>query len=285
METSVVKMPGIEAETLLQVKAKSPLTEAAYRGAMARWIEWAGKRPLSARLFDEWIKAERKAGASASKINQEIFGGKSAILQAAEKAGMDMMDYYRLKAALDSIKAPKPANSEIRVVDGHERSEILKELSPRLALVTRFLYATAARISEALSVRQADVKVDEQRARVRLRGKGDKERWVSIPRELLGAINEEFHSIRRVWLFESSPGRPYSRQWITHEINRTARIAIGRRVTAHDLRHSRATDLFRTSRNLKGVSTMLGHSSIEVTARFYVKSELTDEELQEGEDL
>ena len=285
MNSEITKSPGIEAGALLAVTAKSPATESAYRGVVARWVRWAGNRPLSARLFDSWIKAEKKAGASASKLRQEIFGGKSAIMQAAEKAGLSAGEYGALKAALDSIKAPEPAPPEIRVVDGHERHEILKEMAPRLALVMRTLYATGARVSEILGVRKTDVKVEGERVSIRIMGKGSKERKVRIPAALLGDINDEYNTPGRVYLFESSPGKPYSRQWINHEIGRAARVAIGRRVTAHDMRHSRATDLFRTSKNLKGVSTMLGHSSIEVTARFYVKSELSDEELTEGEAL
>ena len=285
MSTDILKAPGIEAGELLQVTAKSPNTEAAYRGAVRAWVQWAGNRPLSARLFDSWIKAERKAGSSASKLKADIFGGKAAIMQAAERAGIGAGEYGVLKAALDSIKAPKPAEPEISVVDGRERAMILKELSPRIALVMRFLYATAARVSEALAVRESDVKVENGRVKVRLRGKGDKERIVSIPADLLGAINEEFHSARRVYLFESDPGRPYTRQWISHEISRASMVAIGRSISAHDLRHSRATDLFAKSKNLKGVSTMLGHRDISTTARYYVKAELTEEELQEGEAL
>jgi len=162
---------------------------------------------------------------------------------------------------------------------------ILKELSPRIALVMRFLYATAARVSEALAVRESDVKVENGRVKVRLRGKGDKERIVSIPADLLGAINEEYQTPGRVFLFESSPGKPYSRQWISHEISRASMVAIGRSISAHDMRHSRATDLFAKTKNLVAVSNFLGHSGVAVTAKFYTKAELTEEELREEKAL
>ncbi len=285
MSTDVMKASGIDASSLLSVTARSPQTQSTYRRVVAKWIKWAGDRPLSARLFHSWIESERKAGASASKIRQHIFGGKAAIMQAAERSGMGAAEYGALKAALDSIKAPEPASPEISVVDGHERHEIIKELSPRIALVCRFLYATAARVSEALAVRESDVRVVKSAGgtsvRVRLHGKGNKERWTTLPAALLAEINDEYQKPGRVFMFESSPGKPYGRQWITHEISRAAKIALGRRVTSHDMRHSRATDLFAKTHNLPAVSRYLGHSSISVTSMYYVKTELTDAELEE----
>ena len=63
---------------------------------------------------------------------------------------------------------------------------------------------------------------------------------------------------------------------------RAARRVLGRSVTAHVLRHSRATDLIERTGKVKGVSRMLGHASEATTLRFYVKQSLTEEELAEG---
>ncbi len=84
---------------------------------------------------------------------------------------------------------------------------------------------------------------------------------------------------------ENHCGRPFSRQYVTREIARAAKRVLGRHITAQDLRHSRATDLFQKTRRLKGVSKMLGHASIVTTAKFYVRDSLTDDELFSGERL
>ena len=57
---------------------------------------------------------------------------------------------------------------------------------------------------------------------------------------------------------------------------------LGRSVTAHVLRHFRATDLIERTGKVKGVSRMLGHASEATTLRYYVKQSLTEEELSEG---
>ena len=83
-------------------------------------------------------------------------------------------------------------------------------------------------------------------------------------------------------LFTTDQGNPYRRTYITREIDQTARRTLGRSVTAHVLRHSRATDLIATTGKVKGVSRMLGHASEATTLRYYVKQSLTDDELFGG---
>ena len=92
-----------------------------------------------------------------------------------------------------------------------------------------------------------------------------------------------FYVPRGEYLFTTRDGHSFRRTYITREIDRAARRVIGRSVTAHVLRHSRATDLIeRTTGKVKGVSRMLGHASEATTLRYYVKQSLTEEELSEG---
>jgi integrase len=279
------RTPGISGAELLRFRGKGKLTTDAYRRVVRSLLAWTGVRRPTAELFAEYIEALRGAGASASKVNQALYGGKAAILQAAERQGMAAWELAVLKQALDSIPGSKVNAPEIRVVSAEERSRLVAALPLRVRLVARFLYATAARISEALAVRLEDVKPDGGRVLVRFQGKGRKERWVRIPAALLADIDAEYQAPGRAYLFETHRGSPFSRVYVTREIARAAHRTLGRRVTAHDLRHSRATDLFQKTRRLKGVSEMLGHTSTSTTARFYVRDSLSDDELFNSEML
>jgi integrase len=188
-----------------------------------------------------------------------------------------------LKGVLDSIPRAKTNVPEIRVVSPEERMRLISALPLRVRLIARFLYATATRVTEALEVRLSDTKQDGDCVLLRFHGKGDKERWGRIPMSLLEEIESEYGKKGREYLFESLPGGPFSRQYVTREINRAAMRVLKRRISAHNLPHSRATDLFQKTRLLKGVSEMLGHSSISTTARFYVRDSLTDDDLFGGE--
>jgi integrase len=285
LATLTHRLPGIPAAELLKVKARGALSTDAYRRAVRALLSWADTRAPSAELFAAYIEHSRRAGASASKLNRDLYGGKAAILQAAQRLGMSTLECAMLKSALDSIPGEKTHAPEIRVVSPEERARLMKALPLRVRLIARFLYATAARVTEALQVRLTDLKADGERVLLRFHGKGRKERWVRIPASLLQEIEGEYGGTEREFLFESHFGGPFSRQYVTREIARAARRVLKRRITAHDLRHSRATDLFQKTRRLKGVSEMLGHASTSTTARFYVRDSLTDDELFEGEGL
>ncbi len=285
LATLTTRLPGISAAELLKVEAKSPLSTEAYHRAVRAFLTWADKQTLTVELFASFIERSRRAGASASKLNRDLYGGKAAILQSAQRHGMSAIALAMLKGVLDSIPRAKTNAPEIRVVSPEERVRLISALPPRVRLVARFLYATAARVSEALELRLSDTKQDGNRVLLRFHGKGSKERWVRIPVSLLEEIEGEYGKTGREYLFESLLGAPFSRQYVTREIGKAARRVLNRRITAHNLRHSRATDLFEKTRRLRGVSEMLGHASISTTARFYVRDSLTDDDLFEGEQL
>jgi integrase len=274
--------PAIPAGALLAVKGKSQRTTEAYRGAVSRFVAWAATARPTAELFACYIAELKEAGRPASTVNQALYAGKAALLQAAQAEGMAARELAVMKAALDSIPALKPGPPGIRVLSAEERRAILGALNPRLALLARFLYVTACRVSEALSLRVQDVKeAPGSLAELRVLGKGRKERHVKCPAALLREILQVYDRPGRVWLFETMKGKRISRTYVTHAIAEAAQRAIGRQISAHDYRHSRLTDLYHSTGRLKAVSEYAGHASTSTTAAYYVRDELTDEELGE----
>ena len=115
---------------------------------------------------------------------------------------------------------------------------------------------------------------------LRLYGKGGKERVGRIPAELYRRILQVFP--QGTYLFESRAGQHFKREYVSREIARAARRVLGRSVSAHVLRHSRATDLLASTHRIKAVSRLLGHSDEATTLRYYVKDAFSDEELFGG---
>ena len=188
--------------------------------------------------------------------------------------------------ALLAVKGAKLPGPDVQVVTPEERRRLLEALPLRVRLVARFLYTTGARVSEALAVRRDQVAIDGERAKVHLvKTKGDKDRYVRIPNALLKEIEAEYAGPERVYLFESRHGQPFTRQYVTREIARAGKRELGRRVGAHVLRHSRATDLYERTRRIKAVSELLGHSSVSTTSTYYVRDSFSDDELFNGETL
>jgi len=278
----------LSARGLLNVKGGSPGTTEAYRATVRAFIAWAkdGELGFGAHAFAAYLAELRAEGAGAGKLNMALYAGKAALMQAAQRAGMAARELAVLKSALDSLKGAKRPEPDVRVVTPIERLLMFDDMPLRVRLVARFLYATGARVSEALAVRRDQVTADGERARVRLvRTKGDEERYARIPRALLEEIDGVYAAPGQVYLFESKHGQPFSRQYITREIARASRRVLGRRIGAHVLRHSRATDLYENTRRIKAVSALLGHANVDVTARYYVRDKFSDAELFNGEAL
>ncbi|MDR2639081.1 MAG: tyrosine-type recombinase/integrase [Helicobacteraceae bacterium] len=121
-----------------------------------------------------------------------------------------------------------------------------------------FLYATGARISEALKAQTNDIEDGWLRVRY---GKGAKERMVPIAKRALIALDSyiadrPFFSER---LFINYKGRPLSRVFAF----KIAQRYLG--VSPHALRHSFATSLIVGGADLRVVQELLGHASLNST--------------------
>jgi integrase/recombinase XerD len=146
-----------------------------------------------------------------------------------------------------------------------------------------FLYATGARISEALSLTVDDI-VDDAlitAASIRVTGKGNKQRIIpvgSYAREALDAYLTRARPalVARVgratpMVFVGNRGGPLSRQNAWLILRRAAeRAGLTRVLSPHTLRHSFATHVLAGGADIRVVQELLGHSSVSTT-QIYTK--------------
>ncbi len=249
----------------------------AYRHALEAFLE--SGQAVTVEGFAEYIHSLCRHRA-ASTVNQALAAGRKAFLQAAERLGMPAKEISLIRGALADIPSVKKGPPEVAVVSPEERLALFAALPLRMRLVAETLYVTGARVSEVLTVRRDQIKTNGASVELRLYGKGGKERAARIPAELYKRIMEVYP--RGTYLFESRAGQHYRREYVSREIARAANRVLGRRVSAHVLRHSRATDLLAATHRIKAVSRLLGHSDEATTLRYYVKDAFSDEELFEG---
>ena len=265
------------AEALLQVKGAGALTTAAYRSALAAFLE--SGQAVTVEGFAAYIHQLRRTR-SAATVNQALAAGRKGFLQAAERLGMPAREVSLIRGALAEIPAVKKAPPDVAVVSPEERLALFAALPLRMRLVAETLYVTGARVSEVLTIRRDQVKPNGTTVELRLYGKGGKERVGRIPKELYRRILEVYPE--GTYLFQSRAGQHFKREYISREIARAARRVLGRSVSAHVLRHSRATDLLASTKRIKAVSRLLGHSDEATTLRFYVHDAFSDEDLFGG---
>ena len=136
------------------------------------------------------------------------------------------------------------------------------------------LWRAGLRIGEALALHPKDL--DAQQATVRvLRGKGRKHRVVGLDPQAW-AVVQRWIDIRaklgidgRRRLFCTLQGKPLDQAYVRALLPRLGRKAgIEKRVHAHGLRHTHASELRQEGIDVGIISKQLGHASIATTARY-----------------
>ena len=159
----------------------------------------------------------------------------------------------------------------IEAAGGGESEDSPARLRDRALL--EVLYATGARISEAVGLDVDDIDLD--RGAVRLFGKGSKERVVPVGGYARAAVEAWLVRGRPVLaakgkagpaLFLNLRGSRFSRQSAWTIITTAAeRAKIRGEVSPHTLRHSFATHLLEGGADVRVVQELLGHASVTTT--------------------
>jgi integrase/recombinase XerD len=136
--------------------------------------------------------------------------------------------------------------------------------------VLETLFATGARVAEVCYLRHEDV--DLAQGRIRILGKGARERLLQLPDRNTRAALLDYQTL---WLdpiplhpffFHNCLGRRLSEQSVRAMLCRHARHAgLARHLTPHMLRHSVATLLLEQGVDIRYIQQLLGHSSITTT--------------------
>ena len=133
------------------------------------------------------------------------------------------------------------------------------------------LLATGMRISEALSLKRADIKFETGEAKII--GKGNRERTVFFTPRALGWVKE--YLSRRYdasdWLFALPDGTPMVVNTVQLRFRRVrARSGLLKKLTPHILRHTCATTLLFNGCPIGFIKEVLGHDRLETTCKYYL---------------
>lgn len=146
---------------------------------------------------------------------------------------------------------------EIKKLIGGARNE--KE-----RLIIEFLYSTGVRVSEAVATERQHI--DKSRGLLRVRGKGDKDRYTIIPLDWLQRYGKGWKKKKQRFLFAKKNNKPYRVLTFERIVKRAAGNArLRKRVTPHTLRHSFATHLLERGENIRKIQKLLGHASLATT--------------------
>jgi integrase/recombinase XerC len=180
----------------------------------------------------------------------------------------------RLNPAAD-VRAPKAAK---RLPDTLDVDQVARLLSrkPKNVLETRdhalleLFYSSGLRLAELTSLTLPQLKMDE--ATVRVVGKGRKERIVPVGAAAIKALRRWLQERASLTtpdeqaVFVGRTGAPLGERAVQLRVAAMARAAgLPQHLYPHMLRHSFATHLLESSRDLRGVQELLGHANISTT--------------------
>jgi integrase len=191
----------------------------------------------------------------------------------------------RLVWALDAIvhenKAPKLQFASVgqeKVLSLDDCHKVLAfAKSDRQKCFLKFLYFTGARIAELTGIRLTDCTKVLDMVYISVMGKGRKERVIRVTTALFDTIQAVFKG--NTFLFETSKGRSYAKSYISHELAKLTRRAIGRPLSAHKYRHSFATWQLANGMPIDALSRYLGHADTSITLKFYAHNQATNAQL------
>jgi len=134
-------------------------------------------------------------------------------------------------------------------------------------VIVSLFYGTGLRMDELVHLKITDI--DSKAFQVRVKGKGNKDRFTILPKQLLPDMRACYLQHKpQVYLFEGqTKGKPMHCRSIQHFVQRyVTMIGLGNKdYSAHTLRHSFATHLLDAGVDIHTIKELLGHSSISTT--------------------
>jgi integrase/recombinase XerD len=253
-------------------------TIAAYRRDLRRYVEALHERGrdavgvVTAADVEAYVSTLRGGSLAQASIARKISAVRSLhrFLVAEDLADVDPtagLETPRRRMALPKALTVEEVE---RLLAAPDRAT---PLGTRDAALLEFLYASGARVSEAVGLDVLDLDLDERVALVT--GKGSRQRVVPIGRLAVEAV-EAYLPVRMDLrrgrrdpgrLFLNARGGPLTRQGVWQIVRKHARAAglDADRVSPHVLRHCAATHMVEGGADLRTVQEMLGHASISTT--------------------
>jgi len=136
------------------------------------------------------------------------------------------------------------------------------------------MYRAGLRVSEALALRPCDIDLDSGAIRV-LHGKGDRARTIGIDRGATESVKVWITEHRSMGhtagdsLFVTASGRRITQGYLRRKLPELGKAAgIHKRVHAHGLRHTHASELRSEGIDIAVIKRQLGHVSLMTTIQY-----------------
>ncbi|KDA05493.1 recombinase XerC [Microbacterium sp. CH12i] len=277
------------ATHLERVRRLSPATVRAYRSDLRDLVQTVGSVPLNKIELEQlrdWLWRSTQRGDARSTLARRAAAARSFFAWAKEEELISVDPSLRLISPKRGRTLPVVASQDgMRTLLDSRRDAAASgdAIALRDHAILELLYASGMRVSELCGIDIDDL--DQDRATVRVLGKGSKERVVpfGIPaRDAIGAYLTRGRAALVARTELATPGvflgarggRLGPRSVYTMVAKALGPIIGADAVGPHALRHSAATHLLDGGADLRAVQEILGHASLGTTQIYtHVSSE------------
>jgi integrase/recombinase XerC len=225
--------------------------------------------PQDVRAF---MAARRSEGVSGRSLMRGLAGARSfaRFLERNGKGKVGALSAVRAPKIAKTLPKPLTASAARRLTDTASRAGEAREpwVIARDAAVLALLYGSGLRLSEALSLKCADLRAGTDALTVT--GKGNKARMVPLLPQVEKLITDYIGLCPNLPpdgpLFVGARGGPLSPRVVQLAMARLrGALGLPDSATPHALRHSFATHLLARGGDLRAIQELLGHASLSTT--------------------
>ncbi|WP_107928523.1 tyrosine-type recombinase/integrase [Neisseria animaloris] len=260
----------------LQQQGKSQHTVDAYRRDLAQLF-----RLLSENTGEE-LPHRRHFVAALKKLSQQNLHERSMARKLSvwrQYCGWLVQNGLLEADPTHNLKAPKPPERLPKAIEQETLNNLLDNDSDNEALRLRdhaifeLMYGSGLRLSEVHGLNLNDILLDE--GWVSVLGKGNKQRRVPLSGKSIEAVRaylpHRAASREETALFTNRLGKRLGCRQIQNRLREWAlRQGSPQHISPHMLRHSYASHLLQSAKNIRAVQELLGHSNLSTT-QIYTK--------------
>ncbi len=234
--------------------------------------------------IQQFLQKQKSDGMELSTIARKLSALKSFFKFTQKKFGKTNIGISKIRNIKIKQTLPRAIEQDIFP----KLTKIVRESSPdwegiRNEALCYLIYSTGMRISEALSLNHSSISRND--LSVRIIGKGEKERIVTIHKTVLEKISQYLAKIpkdttehftqttkiprNKTPIFLSKTGKKLTPRMFQEVISNARNVmGLSKSFTPHALRHSFATHILENGGDIKIIQEILGHSSLKTTQKY-----------------
>jgi len=172
---------------------------------------------------------------------------------------------------IESIESPKIPQSLPKTISIKEALKLLEApKTSRDKTILYLLYGTGMRVSELVNLNKNHLDLSNRLIKI-VRGKGNKDRLIPLPDQIIPVINEYLVSRNgteeETALITNRSGKRMTTRSVQRIVKKYKALAEinDKKLTPHVLRHAFATHLLSNAVDIRVIQELLGHSSLSTT--------------------